>query len=266
MRELVIDAIHLDTRLTAACAVAREAGLLTRERYFNRDSAPLEFKGHQDYLTATDQEVETLIIGRLSALFAEDTFLGEEGGGVPGPRVWVIDPIDGTENFARGIPHFCTSIAYVAEGAIQLGVIYNPMTDELFTAKKGQGAWANGKAMQVSRQTEIGNASIEVGWSNRIPMEDYLILLRRITGTGAGFKRSGSGALGMVYVAAGRLEGYCELHINSWDVLAALLMVEEAGGWCNDFLAGDGLTKGNPILAVTPALKSQLTAAAEFGD
>lgn len=241
--------------------MAREAGTLARERFVNRDSRNFTFKGPHDYLTATDQEVEKLVVGRLSGLFTDDTFLGEEEGGNPGPQAWVIDPIDGTENFARGIPHFCTSIAYVLEGQVEIGVIYNPMTDELFTARKGQGAAVNGRPMRVSPVVDNNQVTLELGWSSRIKMEDHIALFTRITDTGMSARRGGSGSLGVAYVADGRLEGYAELHINSWDVLAAYLMVQEAGGWTNDFLAGDGLTKGNPIVATTPALKDRILAA-----
>jgi len=257
-----MDHTELELRLSAACAVAREAGQIARARFLARDGAQVDFKGPHDYLTATDQEVERLVVARLGALFPADAFLGEEGGGSPGSglgnHVWVIDPIDGTENFARGIPHFCVSIAFVVEGATTLGVVYDPMRDALFTARAGQGAFCNGAPMRVSTVTDPGRANIEVGWTKRRPMADYLQLLQSVTDTGASFRRVGSGTLGLVYVADGRLEGYVEHHINSWDAIAALLMVREAGGWTNDFLAGDGLTAGNAVVATTPALKDTL--------
>jgi myo-inositol-1(or 4)-monophosphatase len=225
----------------------------------------MRFKGPQDYLTETDGQVEALIVERLGALFEGDGFLGEEGGGQPRARTWVIDPIDGTENFARGIPHFCISIAFVAEGDVLLGVVYHPLTDELFTATRGGGATVNGRPMCVRSTSDLSHAAVEVGWSSRRPMADYLALLERLAATGASLRRAGSGTLGLVYVADGRLDAYCELHINAWDALAALLMVREAGGWCNDFLAREGLTRGNAVLATTPGLKDALIGAAGIG-
>jgi myo-inositol-1(or 4)-monophosphatase len=255
----------VETRYLAACAIAREAGDLMRRLYESREMGSYKLKGHQDYLTEADGEVEKLIVKRIAEAFPDDTVYGEEGGGTFSPQVWVIDPIDGTANFARGIPHFCVSIAYVQEGTIAAGTMCNPMTGELFAARRGGGASLNGKPMKVSRTPDMRSATLELGWSTRRPMEDYVALLTRVVKTGAGIRRSGSGALGLAYVADGRTDGYAELHINSWDCLAGILMVNEAGGWTNDFLAGDGLTKGNPILGCTPALRDAIVAATGVG-
>lgn len=252
----------LERRFLAACAVAREAGELAR-RHFQSDALQnaYKLKGVQDYWTAADGEVEQLIVKRLSGAFPDDTFFGEEGGGRFGSETWVIDPIDGTANFARGIAHFCISIGFLRDGAFTLGAIYDPIRDELFAANRGSGARCNGRPMRVSQIADLKTATIEIGWSSRRPMRDYLGLMERVTSTGAGFRRAGSGALGLAYVAAGRIDGYCELHINSWDVAAGLVLVEEAGGWTNPFLTNDGLTRGNPVLATTPLLKDALLAA-----
>jgi myo-inositol-1(or 4)-monophosphatase len=176
----------------------------------------------------------------------------------------VIDPIDGTANFARGIAHFCVSIAFVRDGRPLVGAIYAPMSDEMFAARRGGGTTLNGRAMRVSAVTDIRQATVEVGWSPRRPTDDYIALLSHVMATGAGSRRGGSGALGLAYVAAGRSDGYCELHMQPWDVLAGLVMVEEAGGWAADFLAGDGLTEGNPVLACTPGLAEGLAQASGF--
>jgi myo-inositol-1(or 4)-monophosphatase len=252
----------LERRFLAACAVARDAGDLARRHFESRDLRDAyKLKGPQDYWTAADGEVEKLIVGRLSEAFPDDTFFGEEGGGRFSPEVWVIDPIDGTANFARGIPHFCISIAFLREGHMTIGVIYDPIQRELFATLSGNGATCNGKPMRVSAVTDIRSATVELGWSMRRPMKNYVELIGQLTSTGAGFRRAGSGALGLAYVADGRAEGYCELHINSWDALAGILLVQEAGGWVNDFLANDGLVNGNPVFAATPALKDALIAA-----
>jgi myo-inositol-1(or 4)-monophosphatase len=246
-------------RLQVACAVAREAGALARLR-FERRPATLQigFKGHQDYLSAVDSEVEQLIRDRLIASFPEDSFYGEEGGGSFSGSVWVVDPVDGTANFVRGVPQFCISIAFVAAGRIEVGVIYDPMMDELFATRRGAGATLNGQAIRVSGLSDIRASSTEAGWSTRLPLERYVALLDKITRSGAGVRRGGSGALALAYVAAGRVDGYCELHMNSWDALAGLLLIQEAGGWTNDFLAGSGLTEGSPILGCTPELREIL--------
>lgn len=254
----------LDARLTLATAVAREAGGMMLNAYRNRGAAPIHsFKGPHDYLTETDGAVERLVRQRLLGEFPSDDFLGEEFTGSDaranyGRDVWVVDPIDGTSNFARGIPHFCISIAFVRDGRIEIGVVYQPVLDELYVARRGGGATRNGAAIRVSGVDAMGQAIIEAGWSTRRPMQDYLDVIGELYRAGAQVRRAGSGTLGLAYVADGRNDGYCELHINSWDVLAGLLLIEEAGGWTSDFLVGDGLRRGNPVLGCTPALTDAL--------
>jgi myo-inositol-1(or 4)-monophosphatase len=252
----------LDMRFAAACAIAREAGVLARKRFLERPrSQRPDFKGPQDFLTATDAEVEELIRRRLSELFPDDSFFGEEGGGSFERDVWVVDPIDGTANFARGIPHFAISIAFVRDGRTEIGVIYNVMQAELYTAQRGRGAVLNGEAIKVSGLADMRQATVEAGWSSRLPKEPYISVVDKLKAEGANVRRAGSGTLGLAYVADGRIDAYCELHINSWDVLAGLLIIEEAGGWTNNFLAKDGLRAGNPVLACTPELAKTLMAA-----
>jgi len=246
---------EIETRLAAASAIAREAGALARRTYRGRPRGKRpDFKGHQDFVLATDAEVEDLIRKRLAAVCPGDQFYGEEGGGTFGENVWVVDPIDGTANFARGIPHFAISIAFVRNRRTEVGVVYDVMQGELYAAARGRGATLDGQPIRVSGIADLGHATVEAGWSPRRPPELYADLVRRLKVAGANVRRAGSGTLGLAYVADGRMEAYCELHINSWDALAGLLLVEEAGGWTNDFLAGEGLTKGNPVLACTPEL------------
>ena len=255
-----------DLRFTAAQAVAREAGKLIRRRFEDK-SFKLSFKGHQDYLTEVDGEVERFVVSRLHALFPEDTFIGEEGERQDSASVWVIDPIDGTANFARGIAHFCISIAYLRRGKPLIGVIYDPMRDEMFCALDGAGASMNGETIKVSGLADLRAATLEIGWNNRSGMAAFVSLVEKLTvESGAGMIRTASGALGMAYVAAGRIDAYVENHINAWDVLAGLVLVREAGGYVSDFLAGDGLSKGNPVLACTPKLRNALVKASRIGE
>ena len=252
----------LARRLLAASAIAREAGALAARHFRDRPKAlQLDFKGDQDYLSAVDAEVETLIRERLHAAFPEDSFYGEEGGGEFTANMWVVDPIDGTANFVRGIPLFCISMAFVRDGRAEIGVIYDPVHDELYAARSGGGATLDGRPMRVSGLADIRQATIEAGWSTRLPHGRYTALVQVLKDAGAGVRRGGSGALALAYVADGRIDGYCELHMNAWDALAGLVLVQEAGGWTNDFLAGDGLRQGNPILACTPSLKDLLARA-----
>ncbi|MEZ0167239.1 inositol monophosphatase [Microvirga sp. TS319] len=252
----------LDMRFAAACAIAREAGVLARKRFLERPrSQRPDFKGPQDFLTATDAEVEELIRRRLGELFPADSFFGEEGGGSFERDVWVVDPIDGTANFARGIPHFAISIAFVRDGRVEIGVIYDVMHADLYTAQRGRGAILNGETIKVSGLSDIRQATVEAGWSSRLPAEPYVDAVAKLKASGANVRRAGSGTLGLAYVADGRIDAYCELHINSWDALAGLLIIEEAGGWTNNFLAKDGLRSGNPVLACTPELAENLMVA-----
>jgi myo-inositol-1(or 4)-monophosphatase len=252
----------MQLRYLAACAIAREAGQLVRTRFLQRDEVlKLSFKGPQDYLTETDAEVERLIARRLAEAFPEDAFFGEEGGGKFAGSVWIVDPIDGTADFARGVAYFCVSIAFVHAGRTEIGVVYDPMADELFAACRGQGATLNGRAISVSPIKDMRQAIVELGWSPRAPFESYLKVATRLNDAGAGVKRRGSGALGLAYVAAGRQDAYCELHINAWDAAAAVLMIEEAGGWTNDFLTPQCLEKGNRVIGCTPALREALVGA-----
>jgi myo-inositol-1(or 4)-monophosphatase len=260
--------MNLDAREEALVAVAREAGELAKRHFSNPPEVKLKAK--QDYITAADGAVERLIIGRLKERFPGDAFLGEEGGASSnlagdGDAIWVIDPIDGTANFAHRMPHFCVSIAFMTSGTLALGAIAAPMYGELYRARAGRGAFLNERRMSVAPTSDMNQAIIELGWSARRTVRAYTSLVERVLDAGATFMRAGSGALGLAYVAAGRTHGYCELHINSWDTLAGLLMVREAGGWTNDFLAGEALEQGNPVLACTPGLKEALVGVTGVG-
>ena len=245
-------------RLAIASKIAKEAGEYAKKRFLDRASLGLSFKGPQDFLTEVDGQVEALIFRQLKEIFPKDSLIGEESGGNIDTNSWFIDPIDGTANFARGLPQFCISIAYLKEKKIELGIIYDPMRDELFSAARGKGAHLNGKKIQVSNNLDISQSVIELGWSPRRPRKNYLDLVDRTLSQGASFRRGGSGALALAYVADGRQDGYCELHMYPWDALAGLLLVQEAGGWINDYAKSDTLMQGAMVIAATPGIKSFL--------
>jgi myo-inositol-1(or 4)-monophosphatase len=254
----------MTARFVAAQSVAREAGDLAMSLRRGPESAfAVTGKGTLDFATEADRAAERLIIERLGKRFG-DSVLGEEyGESSPSEanrgagHLWVVDPVDGTFNFMHGVPVWCISLALLVKGEIELGIIYNPDTRELFAARRGRGAVLNGETIRVSGGRHPAPL-VEIGASNRRPVTDYLNLIRRSFAAGCEFRRFGSGALGMASVACGRTDGYLELHINSWDVLAGILLVREAGGWTNDFLAGDGLRQGNKIIACTPELRETL--------
>ncbi|KAB2851043.1 MAG: inositol monophosphatase [Hyphomicrobiaceae bacterium] len=248
----------LQKRKAFAEAVAREAAALALDYYQNRDRLQTKLKGFQDFLTVADGEVEALLRRRVADAFPGDGFLGEEGGGEGAERLWIVDPIDGTANFARGDLHWCISIGYAERNRPVLGVVAAPSLGETFSAGQGGGATLNGKPITVAPTAEMRSATIEIGWSARLPAKSYLDLVARVMSLGAAPKRSASGALGMCWTAAGRTDAYLEMHINSWDVAAGTVIAREAGALVNEFFSGDGLRKGNPILVATPTLAGPL--------
>ena len=241
--------------MTSIEQMVRAAGDMMRTAFNAPERPAYSLKGQQDYLTVTDGAVEQFVREQIAARFPGDGVLGEEAGGlVDGPRLWIVDPIDGTANFARQIPHFCISLGLMVDGQMEAGAIYEPMHDELYIAQRGKGAWLNGKPMRVSGIADLKASTVEVGWSTRIPVDTYLAMAGKAAHAGCSVRRAGSGSLGLAYVAAGRTEGYAEPHINAWDVAAGLLLVTEAGGRVNDFWGQDGLRVGNAVLVTNAAL------------
>ena len=251
----------LSRRYQLAQGIVREAGQAALERYRQRNSLTIERKGRQDFVSEADKACEEFVVGALHTAFPEDAFLGEEGGAqnTGGEATWIIDPIDGTSNFIAGIPVWCVSLGLVITRRPVLGVIYNPVTDELYAAQSGAGAFLNGRRIQVSSARSLDEARMGLGFSYRRPVKEHVDAVQRCLDAGCEYVRFGSGALGMAFAADGRLDGYYEAHINAWDVAAGLVLVAEAGGWCNDFFGpSNALAKGNAILAATPALVDPL--------
>lgn len=244
-------------RLDFARALARDAGKLAHRGF---GISATSMKGVHDVVTAMDGEVERFIRAAIARRYPDDAIIGEEDGGRDGERLWLIDPIDGTANYARGLPRYCVSIGYLERRRPTVGAIYDPGNDWLYSAALGEGAWQDGRRLAVSATAEMRAATVECGWSTRRTTDDYLALLGRVMRAGAAIRRAGSGALGLVDVAAGRSEAYCELHINAWDCAAGMVLVREAGGFCNDFFAGDGLAEGNPLIATNAVLRDRLAA------
>ena len=244
----------IQKRLEAARAIGNEAAEMARGYFARAGELAVSQKGLQDIATEADGAVERLIRARLATLFPDDAFLGEEDGGQTGARVWVVDPIDGTANFARGLPHFCVSIAFVDSSTTEIGVIDDPVARSQYWARKGHGAFRDGRVLRVRPTTDPEKAMVEVGYTRRQPLADYTAVVLRLLEAGYDVRQSGSAALGLAQIADGRIDGYFEHHLNSWDVLAGALLVREAGGRTNDFLAGNGLVDGNEMFATTPGL------------
>ncbi len=254
----------LDTRLVAARDAARAAGMLALD-YATRlkdGTLRIEAKGVQDFVSEADQAAEDLIRAELLGAFPDDGFLGEERGTTAGSGggTWVVDPIDGTGNYVRRIDQWGVSIGYVAEGVRQIGVIYDPTRDRMFTATRGGGAWLNGARLDISTPADPASMLVVLGFSRRRPIDLYLDLIRRLQRDNIEHRRFGSAALGLANLAAGLYDGYIEAHINPWDMMAGALIVEEAGGTVtgHDFCAD--LKVGGPIAAGRPGTEATMTA------
>jgi myo-inositol-1(or 4)-monophosphatase len=251
---------ELDLRQYAVLGFVTDASRMALGYFETRESLGVTMKGAQDWLTIADGAVEDFLRQRLSVLFPSDAVIGEEGGGESSDAVWIIDPIDGTSNFARGDRNWCISIGFLRNGVPEIGIIAAPALGETYLGRRGQGATMNGEPIKVSGGADITRAYVELGWSTRIPAQRYISMIERGYAAGASIKRSGSGALGLCHVANGRTDAYAELHINAWDVAAGVVIASEAGAALNDFFTGDAIAKGNPILCCTPALVGELKA------
>lgn len=243
--------MSLDDRLAFAIDLARRAGDFALSRFRALDDLVIEAKGHQDLVSDADRATETLIRDAIAARWPDDGIVGEEHGRRPGSTGfdWVIDPIDGTANFVRGIPHWCVVIACAQGGLPVVGAIHDPSTGELFHAARGAGAFVNGRRMRVAAATSLREGSVGTGVSGKSDPARAAALVREVLEPGGMFFRSASGALMLAYVAAGRLLGYVEDHMNAWDCFAALLMVEEAGGRHGPLDPARALEHGTEVVA-----------------
>ena len=258
--------IDHSARHAAAQDIAREAGALAL-RYFNgRAELTIEAKANpQDVVSIADREVETLIRERIAARFPEDGVLGEEHAPVPTSSgyTWIIDPIDGTSPFVMGMPDWCVSIA-VHDGTRPVAsAICAPRVDDLYHGVLGGGAWLNGQRLAVDPERNVQSGLLGMGANYRIPRSYITSFADRLLDAGGMFYRNGSGALMIAYVAAGRLVGYFEPHINAWDCMAAILLVEEAGGWVAPFCADGDLARGDAIIAAAPNARDTLIGLSE---
>jgi myo-inositol-1(or 4)-monophosphatase len=245
----------LQARIDTAMDLAERAGGLAMSMRPPPGSPHGTMKGPQDWVTEADGEVEFFLSQELAAAFPSDGFQGEEGGISRGGSLrWLVDPIDGTSNFARGAARFCVSLACLEGNTPLIGIVVAPALRETIWAWRGGGAWLNGDPVRAAETTVPQQAIIEVGWSRRRANADYLKVCEHVLAAGAGLRQGGSGALGLTDVAVGRLDGYAELHIQLWDVAAALVILQEAGAKVSDFLGGDGATRGNAIVACAPGL------------
>jgi myo-inositol-1(or 4)-monophosphatase len=228
----------MENFLSVAWQAARLAGSLIRENW--QRIKEVEYKSAIDLVTATDRECEKRIVDLLLKNFPGHSILAEEQTAITAPGSsyrWIIDPLDGTTNFAHSFPQFAVSIALEHEGEIVLGIVYDPLREEGFSAIKGMGALLNGKPIKVSLVAELDKALLATGfpYDHRENVDFYLKFFRAFMKKSQGIRRAGAAALDLCYVACGRLDGFWELKLHAWDTAAGGLIVREAGGAATDF-------------------------------
>jgi len=250
----------IDDRAPRAVEIAKEAGTLARAFFHKQETLTVESKGHQDFVSQADREVEVLCRDLIAAAFPGDSIVGEEQAPTRGTSgfTWVIDPIDGTTNFVNGIPAWTVVIAGVANGRTNIGVIHDPCHDETFVAVRGHGATLNDAPLTLTGGADIQKGTVGVGFSNRVDASGAGRLVCSILAEGGVFHRNASGALSLAYVAAGRLLGYSEEHMNAWDCLAGQLLVEEAGGRVEDQDADRMIETGGRVIVGAPDIFDDL--------
>lgn len=259
----VLDSEALHQRHAHARRVIQQAGALALDFFGRRDELVVDSKGRHDVVTEADRAVEAFITEQLLSAFPQDRVLGEESGasgsGSDGP-LWVIDPIDGTQEFARGTRNWCVVIALVDADGCASGLVFHPSADELFEAHRGGPALLNEQPIRASSATSLTQGVVSLEYSPRQPKSAILAALERLIDAGGTFVRGGSGALGIVHVACGRSLGFAEAHMQPWDCLAAMYVVTRAGGRCNDFIAEGSMDGGGRVIAAAPALFDQVSA------
>jgi len=248
----------LAERLALAAGAVQRAKLATDIEIRTKSSAI-------DLVTEVDRECEALIVSGLRRERPGDAVLAEEGGGGDCEDArwrWLVDPLDGTTNYAHGYPRFCVSIGVEYAGERVVGVVYDPLLDELYAARRGGGAELNGAPIRVSRETDLGNALVATGFAYdvRRSREDNLDHFVAFVKRARAVRRDGSAALDLCYVAAGRFDGYWELKLHPWDVAAGLLIVEEAGGRTSDLAGGPARRSGVECVASNGGIHDQMLA------
>lgn len=231
--------------LNIAINAAREAGTIMTYAFDRLDQIDVKEKSKNNYVTDIDVAVERRVIEILKKAYPDHSILAEESGETDSSsHQWIIDPIDGTMNFMHGFPHFCISIALMVDGKVEQGVIYDPIRQDLFSATRGRGAQLNNAKIRVSTQHELDKA--------------LLASCRRSEISCGAFRCTGSAALDLAYVAAGKLDGYFENNLKIWDMAAGALMVKEAGGFVSDVDGSENYLQSGKIVAANPKLFKSL--------
>lgn len=255
--------------LSMALRAARAAGDIIAQSAERVDLIDVEAKGINDYVTKVDRTAERVIMDVLLKAYPDHGFLGEESGlragsGEGADWLWIIDPLDGTTNFIHGFPQFAVSIAVQYKGVTEHAVVLDPIKREEFTASRGRGAAMNGRRLRVTSRKTLEGALLGTGFPFRPDQRDhithFLAMFKEVAVQTAGIRRAGAASLDLAYVAAGRLDGFFEFGLQSWDMAAGDLLIREAGGLVCDFAGGHNyLQSGNIVTANPKLLKALLT-------
>ncbi len=250
--------------LNIAVKAARRAGSIITRAAMNLERLTITRKAHSDFVSEVDRAAEEAIIKILLDAYPDHSILAEESGesGQAGKSEyqWIIDPLDGTTNFLHGFPKYCVSIALLHRGVLSQAVIYDPVSDELFTASRGGGAFLNDHRIRVSKRIQLGESLIGTGFPFRdfTHMEAYLAMFKDLIPKAAGIRRPGSAALDLAYVAAGRYDGFWEAGLAPWDIAAGCLLILEAGGMVSDLEGNGQYLKSGQVVAGNPKIFAQL--------
>jgi len=249
----------MEPTITIALRAARKAGDTIVRAGDRLERIEVQRKGANDFVSEVDRAAERDIIFQLSKAYPGHAFLGEESGLTGNPDsdyLWIIDPLDGTTNFLRGIPHYCVSIACSFRGRVEHAVVLDPVRREEFVASRGRGAQLNGTRIRVSKQASLEGALLGTGIPFRSRNQDrlsaYCDSLETLAGQTAGIRRAGAAALDLAYVAAGRLDAFWEVGLSRWDIAAGVLLVQEAGGLVSDMDGGDAYMDSGDIVCGSP--------------
>ena len=260
-----------ESLLARAIAFAQEAGRIVCRDFPQAALDDVAFKGEVNPVTETDMAAEALLLDRLRTLFPDHRVLAEEAGGDdwrdPGPPIWVIDPLDGTNNFAHGFPHVGVSLALVQERQPVLGVIHDPLRQETFAATSGGGAYLNGEPLRVTRVEHLADSFLATGfpYDRRAALDNNVQRLDHFLRRSRGVRRAGAAVLDLAYVACGRFDGFWEIRLSPWDVAAGILIVREAGGVVSDFSGGADCLSGAEIVASNGRIHQQMLQVIQLG-
>jgi myo-inositol-1(or 4)-monophosphatase len=249
--------------LNVMTAAARKAARSLKRDFGEVEQLQVSLKGPANFVTAADRRAEEILYTELAKARPGYGFLGEEAGpreGSDKSHTWIVDPLDGTTNFLHGIPQFAISIALEREGQLQSAVVFNPVTDEMFTAERSHGAYLNDRRLRVAARERLPDCVIATGtpFHGTSGHEEFVAELSRVMNEVAGVRRFGSAALDLAWVAAGRFDAYWERDISAWDMAAGILLVREAGGVVSDLDGRDRMLTAGHCLAANEALHRPL--------